>query len=71
MCLIDLKGGETVVIESINAGTAAQKRLADLGVSVGKEIKALNVLLYGPVQIEISGSSLILGHGIASKIIVK
>jgi len=70
MCLIELKEGQMGIIESINAGKPATKRLVDLGVTCGKEVKVINNLFSGPIQIEVSGSALVLGHGVASKITV-
>lgn len=48
------------------------KRMADLGLTSGTEIKILRRALFsGPVQVEAVGSRLVLGWGLASKIIVK
>ena len=70
--LTDIKDGQTGIIVSILGGRKAAKRLADLGVTTGTEIKVLRRTLFsGPVQIEVCGSKLVLGRGLASKIIVK
>ncbi|OGD53784.1 hypothetical protein A3J78_02555 [Candidatus Beckwithbacteria bacterium RBG_13_35_6] len=68
--LIDLKEGEQAVIFSINGGWQASKRLADLGLTPGVEVKILKKLFSGPIEIEVRGSRLVLGRGIASKILV-
>jgi Fe2+ transport system protein FeoA len=69
--LTDLEDGQTGIIISISGGKKASKRLADLGLTPGAAIRVLRKTLFsGPVQIEISGSKLVLGSGLASKIIV-
>jgi len=69
--LTDLEDGQTGIIVSIAGGKKASKRLADLGLTPGTEIKVVGRALFsGPVQIEVSGSKLVLGRGLASKILV-
>ena len=68
--LIDLKEEEQAVISSINGGWQASKRLADLGLTPGVEIKVIKKLFSGPIEIEVRGSRLVLGRGIASKILI-
>ena len=70
--LIKLKEKEEAVIVSILGGRMATKRLADLGLTPGTKIKVLRkALLFGPVEIEARGSALVLGQGLAAKVIVK
>lgn len=69
--LIDVKEGQKGVILSILAGRGASKRLADLGLTPGTEIRVLEKALWGPVEIEARGSKLAIGRGLASKILVK
>jgi Fe2+ transport system protein FeoA len=53
-------------------GRVSVKRLADLGITSGKEIKVLRKALFsGPVQIEVCGSRLVIGRGMASRIFVE
>jgi Fe2+ transport system protein FeoA len=48
------------------------KRLADLGLASGTEVKVIGRTLFsGPIQIEVRGSRLVIGAGLASKIIVE
>lgn len=69
--LTDLKDGQTGIIISVAGGRMLTKRLADLGLTSGTEIKVLGRTLFsGPLQIEVSGSRLVLGKGLASKILV-
>lgn len=70
--LIDLEDGQKAIIISITGGKMLIKRMADLGLTSGTEIKILSRALFsGPVQVEAVGSRLVLGWGLASKIIVK
>jgi ferrous iron transport protein A len=48
------------------------KRLADLGITSGTVVKVIRKTLFsGPVQVEVAGSRLVLGWGLASKILVE
>jgi ferrous iron transport protein A len=70
--LTDIQDGRTGIIVSIHGGRNLTKRLADLGLRTGTEIKVIGKTLFsGPVQVEVSGSRLVLGRGLASKIDVE
>jgi Fe2+ transport system protein FeoA len=69
--LADLEDGESGIILSISGGRSLSKRLADLGLSSGTMITVVRKTLFsGPVQIKVCGSMLVIGRGLASKIIV-
>ncbi len=71
LSLIELEDGQTGIIVSVVGGKNLTKRLADLGLVSGTEIKVIRRALFsGPVQVEVSGSRLVLGRGLASKIMV-
>jgi Fe2+ transport system protein FeoA len=70
--LADIHDGQSAIIVSILGGKMLTKRLADLGLRQGIEITVIRRTLFsGPVQIEFCGSRLVLGRGLASKIIVE
>lgn len=70
--LADIKDGQSGIIVSILGGRILTKRLADLGLNSGTEVKILGRTLFsGPIQIEVSGSRLVIGEGLASKIMVE
>ena len=72
MSLTDIKDGQTCTIILVLGGKMLTKRLADLGLTTGTTIKVIGSTLFsGPVQIEVCGSRLVLGRGLASKISVK
>jgi Fe2+ transport system protein FeoA len=70
--LNDVEDGSTTKIAAVLAGKVLTKRLADLGLVTGAEIKVLGRTLFaGPIQVEVCGSRLVLGQGLASKIMVE
>jgi ferrous iron transport protein A len=70
--LTDLEDGQTGIIVSVLGGKILTKRLADLGITSGTQVKVIRRTLFsGPVQVEVAGSRLVLGNGLASKIIVE
>jgi len=72
LSLVDINEGQKGVIVSVLGGRMAAKRLADLGLTPNTEIKLIRKMLYrGPIEIEVRGSNLVLGRGLASKILVK
>jgi len=71
MNLTELEDGQTGFIVSMLGGKNLTKRLADLGLTSGTEIKVIRRTLFsGPVKVEVSGSRLVLGRGLALKIMV-
>ncbi len=63
--------GELVTVTEIRAGQGLQKRLADMGLTPGVQVKIINRQVSGPVLIDLRGSRLALGRGMAQKIAVK
>ncbi|MHA1149114.1 MAG: FeoA family protein [Promethearchaeota archaeon] len=70
-CLTECSKGEEVKVLKVNAGVRAKQRLANLGVIPGvKIIKKKSAPWKGPVEIRVKGSDLVIGRGLASKIMV-
>ena len=70
-CLTECELGAELMVISVNAGFGAKNRLADLGIVPGtKIIKRRAAPFNGPVEIDVKGSSLVIGRGLALKIIV-
>ena len=70
-CLTECELGAELTVVSVNAGMGAKSRLADLGIVPGtKIIKRKAAPFNGPVEIDVKGSSLVIGRGLALKIIV-
>lgn len=70
MPLAMISAGEVVRVIDIRAGRGLIKRLTDMGLTPGVNIKIINSQRPGPVVIELRGSRLVLGHGVAQKIMV-
>ncbi|MHA1684701.1 MAG: FeoA family protein [Promethearchaeota archaeon] len=66
-----LKDGQESVVVKIQAGRGAHTRLCHLGILPGTRIKKLQGAPFkGPVKIEVRDTTLALGFGLASKILV-
>jgi Fe2+ transport system protein FeoA len=63
--------GEKVKVINIRAGWGLQRRLADLGLTPGVQVMITNSQRPGPVVLDLRGSRLALGHGVAHKIMVE
>ncbi|MEE9401216.1 MAG: FeoA family protein [Dehalococcoidia bacterium] len=70
MPLSMVQSGESVQVAAIRVGWGLQRRLADMGLTPGVRVKVINSGGRGPVVLDIRGSRLALGHGIAHKIMV-
>jgi len=72
VALIHLEEGTEAVISAIVGGREATKRLSDLGLTPETRLKILRKApFWGPLEIEVRGSRLVIGRGIASKVMVK
>ena len=70
-CLSDCEFKTEVKVLEVMAGSMAKMRLAELGIVPGvKIIKKRSAPFRGPVEILIKNTSLVLGRGLANKIIV-
>ncbi len=63
--------GKLVTVTEVRDGRRLQKRLADMGLTLGVQIRVINGQMSGPVLIDLRGSRVALGRGIAQKIVVK
>jgi Fe2+ transport system protein FeoA len=63
--------GEEVTVANIKAGRGLTKRLSDMGLTPGTTLMVITSHGPGPILIDLRGSRLVLGHGIAQKIMVK
>ena len=70
--LTNLAEGEKAVIIHAKGGCGVTRRLAEMGLTPGAEVKLLRKCpFHGPIQLEIRGVALALGYGIASKVFVR
>lgn len=62
--------GEEVRLVFIRGGRGMRKRLADLGLNVGMNVRVIRRILKGPMIIGVKESRLALGRGMAHHVMV-
>jgi len=65
-----VRAGETVKIARIEAGRGLNSRLASMGLVPNVQIKVVRNTHPGPFVISVKGSRMVLGRGMAHKIMV-
>jgi Fe2+ transport system protein FeoA len=60
-----------VQVVNVRAGWGLQRKLADMGLTPGVTIRVMNSQTPGPIIIDLRGSRLVLGYGMAQKILVR
>jgi len=65
-----VRAGETVKIVSVQAGRGLNSRLASMGLMSKVQITVVNNSHPGPFVISVKGSKMMLGRGMAHKIMV-
>ncbi|MFX1313094.1 MAG: ferrous iron transport protein A [Promethearchaeota archaeon] len=69
--LIDCPIGERLKVLRVNTGYHAKRRLANLGIIPGVQlIKKKAAPFRGPIEVIVKGTSLVIGRGLAARIIV-
>ncbi len=63
--------GKEVILTSINGGRGLRMRLSDMGLQEGMKLKVIHSQGRGPCVVSVKGSKLILGYGMAQKILVE
>lgn len=71
MALAMVENGRRVRLLAVEAGRGLQARLAAMGLVPGVEIEVLRNLAHGPFVIAVKGSRVVLGRGMAHKILVE
>ena len=67
-----LKNGEKGIVLYIDGGQGAASRLHAMGVKEGKEITKVSGMFWrGPVTVQVGQTRVSVGHGMASKIMVR
>jgi len=59
-----------MTVVAINAGSGLKQRLTDIGIIAGEQIVLVNSRTTGPVIVDVKGSRLALGRGVAHHILV-
>jgi Fe2+ transport system protein FeoA len=71
MSLSKAKKGQCFILENIESGNKAKKKLQDMGLTPGVKICVVSNGTFGPIILELRGSRVALGRGLVDKIIVK
>ncbi len=67
-----LRPGEQGRVVGVKGGRRSSKRIQDMGLTPGTVVKVVNAAPFnGPVELEIRGTKLALGRGLASHVIVE
>ncbi len=66
-----VSSGKEVLLVSIEAGWGMRRRLTDMGLKEGMKFKILHIHKPGPSIILVGNTRLVLGYGMAHKILVK
>lgn len=70
--LSKMKNGQSGIVKEITGGSVMSRRLQAMGLRVGKHIvKKSGMFLHGPITVQIGGTQLGMGHGMAGKIIIE
>ena len=62
--------GDMVEVVAVRAGWGLQRRLVGMGLTPGVKVRVVSSGKPGPVVLDVCGSRLALGHGVARKILV-
>ncbi len=68
--LTDSLSGSNVRINKISGGERLRDKLLSMGLLPGKDIEILSVRKNGPVIVKINDTRIVIGHGMASKILI-
>ncbi|MCD6328408.1 ferrous iron transport protein A [bacterium] len=71
MPLTTAKLGQKVMLKSIDAGRGLRSRLNAMGIVPGVDLVVMNTTFAGPMVVMVKKSKVILGRGIATKMMVE
>ena len=71
MPLSMVSANETVKVVTVRAGWGLQRRLADMGLTPGLKVRVVRSHRFGALVLDVRGSRLALGRGLARRIMVK
>lgn len=69
--LTALEPGEPALVHALAGGRGVARRLAELGLVPGATVRVLSAGRGGPVLVEVRGSRIALGRGMADKVLVR
>jgi len=70
--LVELKAGESGIVVDITGGFGFQRRLATLGIRIGKKVRMITAQPFrGPIVVGVGGGDVAIGRGMAMKVLVE
>ena len=69
--LSEKKNNEKVILINIKGGYGVYQRLLDMGLVPGTSFEVFHNHGFGPITISLKGTKMMLGRGLAEKILVK
>lgn len=69
--LTALEPGEGGQVYALGGGHGAARRLAELGLTPGERVRVLSAGRGGPILVEVRGTRIALGRGMAAKVLVR
>ena len=70
--LADMKINEVGVIKKLGSGERFQNKMHSLNIRVGKKVKKIsNLILKGPVVVEVDNTRVAIGIGMAQKVFME
>ncbi|HAK46446.1 MAG TPA: hypothetical protein DCO79_11080 [Spirochaeta sp.] len=71
MSLSNLEPGKKAVVETIIGGRSLRQRLVNLGMLPGSAVTVIRSSRLGPMVLNVQGSQIMIGRGMAKQIYVK
>ena len=69
--LSDIRPGDTVIVEAITGGRHLRQKLVNLGMIPGTGIRVVRANRLGPMVLDVQGSQIMIGAGMAKRIYVR
>lgn len=63
--------GQKMIVSGFRGGFGMRRRLADLGLNIGMDVKVVSMDPVGPLLVEIKGARYAVGRGLAHHIFVE
>jgi len=69
--LSEVPEGKKAKVVGFVGGSTAIRKLMELGIREGSEVRVVRNASIGPIIVEVEGSRIALGRGLASKVLVE
>jgi len=69
--LAEILPDREVIVVRMVCGRKASMRLNELGFVPGERVRVVKSISYGPIEVEVKGTKVAIGHGLAKKVLVE